>query len=34
MIRILPDDFNFAKIDKFRDAVKYSLSKPHKVFTE
>ena len=34
MIRVLPDEFDFTKIDKFRDDVKYRLSRPHQVFTE
>jgi hypothetical protein len=29
MIRVLPDEFDFAKINKFREDVKYRLSKPH-----
>lgn len=29
MIRVLPDEFDLSKIDKFRDDVKYRLSRPH-----
>ena len=34
MIRVLPDQVNFKRIDKFREDVKYKITKPHPVYTE